>query len=164
MSAHIVELAVPPVVVRLTVKAPPERAFAAFVEEIHRWWPLATHRIDARSTTCLIEPRLGGRLLERSPDGTEQVWGHVTAYAPPRRLAFTWQVMCAPDEAQDVEVRFTATAGGTEIRLTHVGWERLGERAAAKRAMYDKGWAQVLGVGYAAHVDRIGMKGSAAAS
>jgi hypothetical protein len=73
MTGQVVELPVPPVVVRLSVKTSPERAFAVFVEQIHHWWPLATHHIDARSTTCLIEPRLGGRLLERAPDGAEQV-------------------------------------------------------------------------------------------
>ena len=43
-----------PIVKVVTVKAPPERAFARFTREIARWWPLQSHSVgeaDAESVT-----------------------------------------------------------------------------------------------------------------
>jgi uncharacterized protein YndB with AHSA1/START domain len=71
----------------VTVNAPPERASAAFTEEISRWWPLATHHIGAQAPVeAIIEPRAGGRWFERAGDGSECDSGRVVAWEPPRRL------------------------------------------------------------------------------
>ena len=88
----IAQFPVPPIVKTVTVRAAPERAFALFAEEFARWWPLSRVHTGPDPADCAIEPRVGGRVFERSADGRETAWGTVLAYDPPHRLAFSWIV------------------------------------------------------------------------
>ena len=143
-----------PVVKRVRVPASPEAAFRRFTGELGRWWPLATHSVGRESAeSVVLEGRIGGRIVERTRTGEEHVWGTVTAWSPPVRVAFTWHPGRDPATAQEVEVRFEAGesgAGGepgrTDVTLVHGGWERYGEGAAASRDEYVEGWAYVLGL------------------
>ncbi len=133
------------------VAAPPERAFSLFTERMAEWWPLATHSVgEERAETVLFEPGVGGRIVERTLDGEEHVWGTVTAWEPPGRVAFTWHPGREADTEQDVEVRFEPSGSGTRVELVHTGWERLGDRAAAVYENYDGGWDFVVGERFAA--------------
>jgi uncharacterized protein YndB with AHSA1/START domain len=129
------------------VNVPPDRAFRRFTTELGTWWPLRSHSVgkgDAESVT--MEPRVGGRILERIRGGRETVWGTLTAWDPPRRVAFTWHPGRAPETAQDVEIRFTADGTGTRVELEHTGFERLGPALGRKaRRGYPLGWEYVLG-------------------
>ena len=81
----------PPIVRQVVVKALAERAFARFTDEIHTRWPLASHSVlEGEAESLSFEGRVGGRIVERGPDGRECVWGTVVAWEPPRRVAFTW--------------------------------------------------------------------------
>jgi uncharacterized protein YndB with AHSA1/START domain len=52
--------------------------------------------------------------------------GRVSAWDPPRLLAFTWRnANFSPDEETAVEVRFSASAGGTLVSVTHRGFGAL---------------------------------------
>lgn len=134
------------------VGSPPERAFRRFTEEMGRWWPLRSHSVgQADAETVVMEPREGGRIVERIRGGRETVWGTVTVWDPPRRVAFTWHPGRTPETAQDVEVRFTADGSGTRVKLEHSGFERLGLALGRKaRRGYPIGWEFVLGL-YAEH-------------
>jgi uncharacterized protein YndB with AHSA1/START domain len=130
----------------VTVRCPAEEAFRVFSEGVATWWPLETHSVGERSAkTCVLEGRVGGRFFERQEDGGEELWGTVTAWEPPLRLAFTWHPGRAESTAQEVEVQFTPVDGGTRVELVHRGWEKLGERAEEARNEYDSGWEFVLG-------------------
>jgi uncharacterized protein YndB with AHSA1/START domain len=121
-------------------------AFRVFTEGIGGWWPVESHSVFAEDAeTAILEGRVGGRLYERSRDGEEAVWGTVTAWEPPHRIALTWHPGRGEETAQELEVRFTAAGGGTRVELVHSGWERLGERAGEVRARYETGWEPVLG-------------------
>ena len=137
---------VPPVVKTVTVRATPARAFALFADDIGRWWPLARTHTGPDPVDCAIEPRVGGRVFERSRDGREMPWGIVLAYDPPHRLAFTWLVQLSAEQAQRVEIRFLPEDDGsrTRIELTHSGWEKLGDAAASLRERYDRGWGTIF--------------------
>jgi uncharacterized protein YndB with AHSA1/START domain len=148
--------AFPPIRKSVTVSAPPEKAFHRFTAEMASWWPLASHSVgqrDAESVT--MEGRPGGRIVERLRGGRECVWGTITAWEPPRRVAFTWHPGDDPARAQDVEVRFTPAGGGgrggggggesTRVELEHRGFERLGALAKRAHRGYPIGWAYVLG-------------------
>ena len=148
-SSKVLSFAVPPVVKAVTVRCAPALAFRRFTEDLAAWWPLATHHIGDDPRSCVLEGRVGGRLFERSGAGAETVWGIVEQWDPPRRLAFTWQVRVAAEQAQRIDVTFTAAPGGTRVELVHSGWENLGEAAAARRDSYDKGWARVFEQCYA---------------
>jgi uncharacterized protein YndB with AHSA1/START domain len=136
-----------PILKSVTVKAGPEQAFRRFTEEIGTWWPLPSHSVgQAEAETVVMEGRVGGRIVERIRGGRESVWGTVTAWEPPHRVAFTWHPGDAPDTAQDVEVRFTPIGARTRVELEHRGFERLGRMARKARRGYPIGWAYVLGL------------------
>ncbi len=95
------------------------------------WWPMATHSIGEEKVEHVeIEPRVGGRFFERTNDGEEHIWGIVTAWEPPARIAYTWHPGYSPDEGQEVEITFTPEGDGTRVDLVQTGWERRGDKAA----------------------------------
>jgi uncharacterized protein YndB with AHSA1/START domain len=151
----IADFSVPPVVKAVSVRAAPARAFDFFVRDLARWWPLAQFHTGPDPATCAIEPRVGGRVFERAADGRETLWGTVLAYEPPRRLAFSWILGLAADQAQAIELSFTPEGEGTRVALTHSGWEKLGDaaKAAALRERYDLGWATLIERCYAEYAN-----------
>jgi len=135
----------PPLVKTITVPWPPQRAFHRFTAELASWWPLASHSVGGpRAVRCGFEPQVGGHIYEELDDGTRHIWGTVTAWQPPERVAFTWHPAREPDTAQEVSVRFIPEADGTRLELTHTGWERLGKDARRARRAYPLGWTYVL--------------------
>lgn len=135
------------------VKRRPEHAFQVFTDGIATWWPLETHSpSDGRAEIVVIEPRVGGRLYERTRDGEDLVWGEVLVWEPPSRLVFTWHL--GGPVTTEVEVRFTAEGEGTRVDLEHRGWERHGDRAAELHASYNSGWDYVFGRRYADAANR----------
>ncbi|HEY7450461.1 MAG TPA: SRPBCC family protein [Vicinamibacterales bacterium] len=136
-----------PIVKVVTVRATPEQAFRRFTQEIGVWWPLKSHSVgEDQAETVVMEGRVGGRIVERIRDGREVVWGTITAWEPPRRVAFTWHPGQAPATAQDVDVRFAPAGERTRVELEHRGFERLGAQARRARRGYPIGWAYVLGL------------------
>jgi uncharacterized protein YndB with AHSA1/START domain len=59
-------------------------------------------------------------------------------------VVLAWKPNTSDRPPTELEVRFTAVAGGTLVELEHRGWERLGEIAEEARAGYGQGWAGVL--------------------
>lgn len=139
---HEQTTSVAPIVKSVVVPRAPEDAFRLFTEGIATWWPLGgRHSLYENAGTAILEGRVGGRLYEVSADGEEGLWGTVTAWEPPHRLAHTWHPGRGEETAQEVEVRFLPEAGGTRVELEHRGWER----APEKRTGYEEGWEIVLG-------------------
>ena len=135
----------------VTVNAPPERAFAAFTEEIGTWWPLERAHIGSQPPVeAVLEPREGGRWFERAADGTECDWGRVLAWEPPNRLVLAWQLNRQfdydPDFETTVEVNFEARGEVTIVHFEHRDLERMGEGAAQEFESMDGGWGMLLGL------------------
>ena len=149
----IAEFTVPPLVKTVTVRVQPARAFAVFVGEMARWWPLAQFHTGPDPVDCMIEPRIGGRVYERAADGRETVWGTVTAYEPPSHLAFSWLIGLSAEQAQLIDLRFTPQGEGTLVALTHTGWEKLGEAGVVLRERYGQGWATIIERCYAEYAN-----------
>jgi len=155
MSTDTIQtFAVPPVIKTVTVHCPPAKAYRHFTEGMGAWWPLAGFHVAPDPETCVFEPRLGGRLFERTKDGVETQWGRVLVWEPPRRLAFSWEVSCAdPMESARVEVNFAPVPAGTEVTLVHTGWEHMGEAGARLRDRFNEGWVTVFEKCYAGYAD-----------
>jgi uncharacterized protein YndB with AHSA1/START domain len=144
---------VEPVRKTIVVRAPIERAFAVFTEQLGAWWP-ASHHIGAQPMElAIMEPRAGGRVYERAADGTECDWGRVLAWDPPRRVVWSWhlnaqwQYVADPEQASEIEVRFTAVdAGQTQVQLEHRKFERHGPEGVTIRNAVDSagGWGALL--------------------
>ncbi len=134
-----------PVVKSITIDRDIEETFRLFTEEISAWWPLDGHSVSGDpSATVRLEGFTGGRLVETSVNGEEFAWGVVQTWEPPGELSFSWYPGRQPDTSQTVVVRFTEQNHGTQVVVTHSGWERLGADGAKMRADYDTGWEFVL--------------------
>jgi len=97
----------------ITIQAAPDTVFRFFQdnERFARWW-------GAGST---IDPRPGGRVYIRHPNGIETV-GEVLEIAPPGRIVFTYGYATGkpiPAGASLVTITLTAVAGGTRLDLRH---------------------------------------------
>lgn len=129
----------------IAVSWSPDAAFRHFTDEFAAWWPRASHSIGGRRVARIIfECRVGGQIVEELTDGRRFLWGTVTGFDRPNRVAFTWHPSLDAGKAQDVELRFTPRDGGTLVELVSTGWERLGAGAARMRKGYDVGWGSVL--------------------
>ena len=94
-------------------------------------------------TTAAIRAGPGAGSRNNSVN-TARTWGTVTAWEPPRRVAFTWHPGQPAERAQQIDVRFTPEGTGTRLELVHEGWESSGTMAARVRRGYGVGWAYVL--------------------
>jgi uncharacterized protein YndB with AHSA1/START domain len=129
------------VYVALRVKAPPERAFAAFVGEIGAWWrPNGLFQTTPRAPGVLaFEPGEGGRLTETLANGKVFEIGRVTAWEPPARLVFSWrQATFPPDLHTEVEVRFEPVGEETRVSVEHRGFDRVPAGSAARHGFPDQ--------------------------
>jgi uncharacterized protein YndB with AHSA1/START domain len=132
------------------VKAPIERAFDVFTTGLTRWWPF-DHGVGKKPIQkVLMEPRLGGRWLEISEDGTETPVATITLWEPPHHLVMVWQVNAQwkPDVTMmsEVDVRFRADGpDATLVELVHHKFETMGaEAGASMRKDVDGGWPGLL--------------------
>ena len=133
-----------PLVKRLTVPCTTERAFEIFTDHIAEWWPLPTHSVGGNDAVSVrIEGQVGGEIVETIDDGRTSVWGTVTTWEPPSRVAFTWHPGQSPQEATSVEVTFQDDGSSTLVTLTHEGWANRPDGHKARRS-YDTGWDSVL--------------------
>jgi uncharacterized protein YndB with AHSA1/START domain len=116
------------VLVALRVPVTPARAFAAFTDEIGRWWqPNGLFQFsNGRSGTLAFEPGDGGRLVERYPEGDSFVIGEIHVWEPPHRLVLSWRE-ASFDEHEDTElhVRFEPCGDETRVTVEHFGWDTI---------------------------------------
>src|SRR5206468_817836 len=73
------------------VASPIDHAFAVFVD-IGRWWDDDKHILTAPLAEMVLEPRVGGRIIDRGIDGSQCAWARILAYDPPYRLCFSWDI------------------------------------------------------------------------
>lgn len=137
----------------VTVRATPERAFAAFTEGLATWWPREYTWSGDVLDTIAVEPGEGGRCYERGPLGFHIDWGRVLRWQPPGRVVFSWQISPGrepvpdPAKASEVEVRFVADGpSSTRVELQHRDLARHGDGSAEYRAALDSpgGWPYIL--------------------
>jgi uncharacterized protein YndB with AHSA1/START domain len=123
------------VIVSLRIAASPAQVFAAFTEEIGRWWvPHELFMLTPRGDGSLrFEPGEGGRLVTRLADGGEFEIGRITVWQPGERLALTWrQESFAPDQSTELDVRFEAIGEETRVTVEHRGWDTIPQHHAAR--------------------------------
>lgn len=67
-----------------------------------------------------MEPRLGGRLMVRLPDGTAHISGEVLEYEPPTRLTVSWNVNWPGlvEKLGTTLVTYEIALAGEAVRLT----------------------------------------------
>jgi uncharacterized protein YndB with AHSA1/START domain len=137
----------------VVVNVGPERAFAAFTDEMLDWWNPDHHLLESRTVRMVVEPRVGGGLIDHGEDGSQCRWGDVLAWEPPRRFVFSWNISPRwtiepdPERRSEVEVTFSADgAERTRVELCHRHLERHGEGWEQVRTSIasDDGWPSGL--------------------
>ena len=145
----------------IVVAAPLERAFAVFTERFGDIKPPEHNLLTAPIAETVLEPRVGGHIVDRAVDGSECRWARILAYDPPNRIVFSWdisprwQLETDADLTSEVEVRFVADGPErTLVELEHrnldrhgTGWESVSEGVEG-----DQGWPLYL-ARYAALLD-----------
>lgn len=128
------------VYVALRVKATPEQAFAAFVEEIGAWWrPSPLFQTTPRPGRLSFEPGEDGRLIETREGGKVFEIGKIRAWEPPRRLVFSWRQASFPlDLRTEIEVGFEAVGDETRISIEHRGFDQVPQENAARHRFPDQ--------------------------
>ena len=116
------------------IRATPETVFRFFMDDRRwaSWW-------GAGST---IDPRPGGRVRIRYPDGTE-VSGDVVEIVSPRRLVFTYGYVKGtpiPAGGSQVTIQLDVHDSGTRLRLIHEFAD------ATTRDAHVQGWRYQLAV------------------
>ena len=137
----------------LVVEAPIEQAFAVFTQRFGEIKPPEHNLLASPIHETVLEPWVGGHIVDRAVDGSECRWARILAFEPPHRLVFswdigpTWQLESDPDLTSEVEVRFVADSPDrTLVELEHrnldrhgSGWESLSEGVEG-----DQGWPLYL--------------------
>lgn len=137
----------------VVVNGTPEQAFAVFTERFDAIKPREHNLLGSPIVATFLEPRVGGRIVDRGEDGSECAWARILAYDPPHRLVFswdigpTWRLEDDLDNASEVEVRFLADGEArTRVELEHrhldrhgAGWQSLRDGVAD-----EEGWPLYL--------------------
>ena len=127
------------------IRCSPEHAFDVWTTRVSTWWPKGHSASGDPDTLVVLEPREGGRIFERTPDGTEIEWGQITLWSPPRRFAYVWHIGRDRSDATDVELTFVDVGDGTtRLDIVHAGWQRLGAEGPAWREANTAGWSALV--------------------
>ena len=122
-----------------------EHAFEVWTTRLSSWWPKGHSASGNPGTVVVFEPRLGGRIFERTPDGSEIDWGEVTLWDPPHVLGYVWHIARDRRDATNVELTFVAVGDDTtRLDIVHSGWERLGAEGRIWREANTDGWSALM--------------------
>jgi hypothetical protein len=120
-------------------------AFETWTSKIDSWWPAGHTYSGEADASVVLEPRVGGRIYERTSDGAEHEWGEVTVWDPPVKFGYLWRLRKRREDGTDVEIRFTeVNDDATRVEIVHTGWERLGAGGSDWRERNTSGWSGVL--------------------
>ena len=98
---------------QVVVAGTPERAFETFTQRLGEFKPPEHNLLGSPIASTVLEPRVGGHIVDTGEDGSECRWARVLAFEPPDRLVFSWDIgptwqLEDPEHASEVELRFVA--------------------------------------------------------
>jgi uncharacterized protein YndB with AHSA1/START domain len=134
------------VAMNVTIAAEPLRVFSALTTGVSMWWGFPyIEREDA--SDLVMEPRLGGRFLERwSRDGTENhgaLLGLVVAIDKPRLLRIQGSFGMSKNSILGLlSIELTATKEGT---LLHLTFHAHGNFDEGEQLRFGRGWHDLAG-------------------
>ncbi|MGZ4756774.1 MAG: SRPBCC family protein [Acidimicrobiia bacterium] len=127
------------------INCPAQHAFDVWTTRLSTWWPKGHSASGDSGTVVVLEPRLGGRIFERTPDGTEIDWGEITVWNPPSRLGYVWHIGRERADATDVQLTFVDLGDErTRLDIVHGGFDRLGDEGLAWRQANTNGWDALI--------------------
>lgn len=127
------------------VAAGAEHCYRTWTERIDRWWPATHSESGDPGLSVHLEPRLGGRLYERTSGGVEYEWGQVTLWEPFLRFGYLWHIRRPREESTDVTVSFVELGPRrTRIEIRQTAWERVGTDAPTWRDRNRGAWTTLF--------------------
>jgi hypothetical protein len=133
-----------PLRIAFDVGCPRAHAFFVWTTRLSRWWP-ADHTVSGESDVDIVlEPRVGGRIFERTAAGAVHEWGQVTVWEPPQRFGYLWHLRQDRADATQVDIVFHDLGATTRIEIEHGGWDRLGAKGPDLRERNLGGWSSLL--------------------
>lgn len=145
MSTDADAAPIEPLLISLELECTAVHAFDTWTRRIDAWWPADHTASGQRDATIVLEPRLGGRLYERTVSGEEHQWGEITEWSPPSRFSYLWHLRRDRADATDVAITFTPMPGNrTRVDILHTSWERLGAEGQQWRDRNAGGWRTLL--------------------
>lgn len=128
----------------ITIAAPPERVWQAWVHEMNAWWTKPYYNDHSRVMGLRMEPGLGGRYIEEwGANGEGFLIGTITEWLPPLRLAYTWSERGWGGVQTLVQIELQPDGnGGTQLHYTQSGFERLPD-GARQRDGYEYGCTEL---------------------
>jgi uncharacterized protein YndB with AHSA1/START domain len=125
-----------------TIKAPPEKVFAAWTEpKTLKLWMAPTAEMDV--TVAETDLRIGGRyrIVMREPGGREhRVGGVYQIIEKFKKIAFTWGWEDSSNPETLVTIELRKKGEGTELTLTHSKFAD-----DETRDHHNKGWMGCIG-------------------
>lgn len=153
LDARIEKAQVEPIRHAVVVRSDPIRAFTVFTEQMGTWWPVNSYsravsefeHEDVGVVKLEFQARMGGLILEHMSDGRVLPWAEVVAWEPPHRVLMAWRPHSSPEPPTELEVKFAARDGATQVELEHRGWGRLSEGfREGLYELYVRGWPTTL--------------------
>jgi uncharacterized protein YndB with AHSA1/START domain len=128
----------------ITIAAPREKIWKAWVHEMNGWWTRPYYNDHDHVTGLYMEPQLGGRYIEKwGEDGSGFLIGHITEWLP-IRLAYTWSERTWAGVTTLIRIELESEGeGATRLTFIPEGFERLPE-AELTRGVYRNGCDQLL--------------------
>ena len=150
--------------VSVSVAVPPEFAFRLFTPDIDRWWRRGRkfRHSASESSLILLEPKLGGRLLEQFDAGGAFEVGRIEVWEPPRRLCFSWRFAeSTADEHTQVEVDFAPSGSGTLVSVVHRGLAALRADHPARHGLASSEFLRMIGLWWGDQLTSLRMQAGA---
>ena len=147
-----------PIVQNIEVPCAPARAFAIFLADMPRWWPLARFSVSAlrgeAPVGLVVDARLGGTIIELGPAGQTHHWGTITTFEPPHCVRMDFHITQSSAATTILELRF-APLGPKQPRVTLIqrNWDAFGPDAKLLYGGYAAGWALIFEQAYRAACD-----------
>ncbi|MFW0785111.1 SRPBCC family protein [Gordonia sp. CPCC 206044] len=137
----------------ISVPVPQAAAFALFTERLGDFKPAEHNLLSVPIAETVLEPRVGGAIVDRGTDGSECRWARVLVFDRPDRIIFswdispTWRIETDPEHTSEVEIRFIVDGdSSTRVELEHrhldrhgPGWESVRDGVGG-----DGGWPVYL--------------------
>ena len=129
----------------ITINASREIVWNAWVNEMNAWWTKPYYNDHNHVTGLYMEPKLGGRYIEKwGENGSGFLIGHIAEWLPPMRLSYTWSERTWEGAVTLIRIEFEEEGKGiTRLTFIHEGFERLPE-GEEMRAGYQGGSNQLL--------------------
>jgi len=111
------------ITVQRTFPVSRERMFKAWTtaDSLEQWFK----PMQMQTKVHTLELHVGGafRFIMTGPESKQVIYGTFLQLEPPERLVFSWHAEGSNHPPTQVTVEFIEREGGTEVRLTHEGFQ-----------------------------------------